>query len=80
MSRKIDTFSSKPSRNDRFAQMSRQEQVIEQKKREIQARLQQQQKEKSTPVSTTTTTKPTASVDSKKTHKPLWKGLIYFII
>ena len=33
------------TRNDRFAQMSHQEKVIEQKKKEIQARLEQKQKE-----------------------------------
>ncbi|KAG8224292.1 hypothetical protein J437_LFUL005098 [Ladona fulva] len=36
-----DPFSTKTSRNERFAQMSKQEQLIEQKKREIQARLQE---------------------------------------
>ncbi|XP_071450189.1 uncharacterized protein [Hetaerina americana] len=37
-----DPFSTKTSRNERFAQMSKQEQLIEQKKREIQAKLQEQ--------------------------------------
>ncbi|XP_046400471.1 histone acetyltransferase KAT6A-like isoform X2 [Ischnura elegans] len=41
-----DPFSTKTSRNERFAQMSKQEQLIEQKKREIQAKLlEQKQKE-----------------------------------
>lgn len=76
MSRKnAESFGTKPSRNDRFAQMSRQEQVIEQKKREIQARLQQQQKEKPAAESpTANNTKPTTSVEPKKPNKPLWKG------
>lgn len=88
MSRKIvsEAFTAKPSRNDRFAQMSRQEQVIEQKKREIQARLQQQQKEKTSTTSSTSSSSSTASkaaaassADTKKSSKPLWKGLIYNI-
>ncbi|XP_014600309.1 PREDICTED: arginine-glutamic acid dipeptide repeats protein isoform X1 [Polistes canadensis] len=37
-----DPFVSKTSRNERFAQMSKQEQIIQQKKLEIQAKLQEQ--------------------------------------
>lgn len=37
-----DPFVSKTSRNERFAQMSKQEQIIEQKKLEIQAKMQEQ--------------------------------------
>lgn len=64
----IDSFATKTTRNDRFAQMSRQEQVIEQKKREIQARLQQKEKDTTTKTSNKTTTEP------KKNTKPNWKG------
>lgn len=35
-----DPFVSKTSRNERFAQMSKQEQIIQQKKLEIQAKMQ----------------------------------------
>lgn len=37
-----DPFVSKTSRNERFAQMSKQEQIIQQKKLEIQAKIQEQ--------------------------------------
>lgn len=37
-----DPFVSKTSRNERFAQMSKQEQIIQQKKMEIQAKMQEQ--------------------------------------
>lgn len=37
-----DPFVSKTSRNERFAQMSKQEQIIQQKKLEIQAKMQEQ--------------------------------------
>lgn len=76
MSRKniTDAFQTKTTRNDRFAQMSRQEQVIEQKKREIQARL-QQQKDKSAPATTSSTTSTkTQTTEAKKNNKPPWKG------
>lgn len=39
MAKKVDTFQPKISRNDRFAQMSQQEKIIEQKKKEILAKL-----------------------------------------
>lgn len=39
-----DPFTSKTTRNERFAQMSKQEQLIEQKKREIQSKLEEQKK------------------------------------
>ncbi|KAJ8984649.1 hypothetical protein NQ317_009877 [Molorchus minor] len=44
MSKKSDSFQPKITRNDRFAQMSHQEKVIEQKKREIQAKLEAKEK------------------------------------
>lgn len=47
MSKKVpiaDPFQPKITRNNRFAQMSHQEKVIEQKKREIQAKLEAKQK------------------------------------
>ncbi|KAF2900883.1 hypothetical protein ILUMI_05288 [Ignelater luminosus] len=70
MSRKatIDVFQTKTTRNDRFAQMSHQEKVIEQKKREIQARLEQKQKGSNT-ASTTSESKTTNSVSSSKQNK-----------
>lgn len=73
MSRKniTDTFATKTTRNDRFAQMSRQEQVIEQKKREIQARLQQQKDKKDQQASNATKTSPG---EPKKAAKSSWKG------
>lgn len=37
-----DPFVSKTSRNERFAQMSKQEQIIQQKKLEIEAKMQEQ--------------------------------------
>lgn len=40
----VESFQVKITRNDRFAQMSHQEKVIEQKKKEIQARLDQKHK------------------------------------
>ncbi|KYM98292.1 SURP and G-patch domain-containing protein 1 [Cyphomyrmex costatus] len=63
-----DPFVSKTSRNERFAQMSKQEQIIQQKKMEIQAKLQEQKakeavecmKKSSSSASTTTTNKGTA--------------------
>ncbi|KAJ8917195.1 hypothetical protein NQ315_012687, partial [Exocentrus adspersus] len=44
----LDPFQPKITRNDRFAQMSHQEKVIEQKKREIQAKMEAKEKEKTT--------------------------------
>ncbi|XP_018319303.1 activating transcription factor 7-interacting protein 1 isoform X2 [Agrilus planipennis] len=46
MSRKgiVDVFQTKTTRNDRYAQMSHQEKLIEQKKREIQAKVEQKRK------------------------------------
>ncbi|XP_011166911.1 SURP and G-patch domain-containing protein 1 isoform X2 [Solenopsis invicta] len=63
-----DPFVSKTSRNERFAQMSKQEQIIQQKKMEIQAKLQEQKakeaveciKKSSSSTSTTPTSKNTA--------------------
>lgn len=40
----VESFQVKITRNDRFAQMSHQEKIIEQKKKEIQAKLEQKQK------------------------------------
>lgn len=48
----LDPFQPKITRNDRFAQMSHQEKVIEQKKREIQAKLEAKEKEKAAKVDT----------------------------
>lgn len=39
MSKKVDTFQQKMSRNDRFAQMSQQEKIIDQKRKEILAKI-----------------------------------------
>jgi len=63
-----DPFVSKTSRNERFAQMSKQEQIIQQKKMEIQAKMQEQKakeavenmKKSNSSASTTTISKGTA--------------------
>jgi len=61
-----DPFVSKTSRNERFAQMSKQEQIIQQKKMEIQAKMQEQKAKeavesmKKSNSSTTTISKGTA--------------------
>ncbi|KAI4459426.1 arginine/serine rich splicing factor sf4/14 [Holotrichia oblita] len=64
----IEVFQSKITRNDRFAQMSHQEKVIEQKKKEIQARLEQKQKGQVTFISdpkvATTNSKPKSPAKS----------------
>lgn len=67
MSRKatIESFQMKITRNDRFAQMSHQEKLIEQKKKEIQAKLEQKQKS----VATTTTTDNTKSSTTNTTKQ-----------
>jgi len=62
-----DPFVSKTSRNERFAQMSKQEQIIQQKKMEIQAKMQEQKakeavenmKKSNSSASTTTISKGT---------------------
>ncbi|XP_022919527.2 uncharacterized protein [Onthophagus taurus] len=63
-----EVFQSKITRNDRFAQMSHQEKVIEEKKKEIQARLEQKQKgqvsSSTEPKASTTTTPPVKSSKS----------------
>ncbi|XP_063909039.1 arginine-glutamic acid dipeptide repeats protein-like isoform X2 [Zophobas morio] len=67
MSKKLsitDPFQPKITRNDRFAQMSHQEKVIEQKKREIQAKLEAKQKG-----STETTTKASSPTPPNKQSK-----------
>lgn len=58
----IEVFQTKITRNDRFAQMSHQEKVIEQKKREIQARLEQKQKTNTTANDTKTSTNQTKNL------------------
>lgn len=61
----VESFQVKITRNDRFAQMSHQEKVIEQKKKEIQAKLEQKAKgaqaANDSNKSTTTSTSPTPS-------------------
>ncbi|KAF5282992.1 hypothetical protein FQA39_LY04863 [Lamprigera yunnana] len=69
----VDAFQTKTTRNDRFAQMSHQEKVIEQKKKEIQARLDQKLKgntNTSTPADSKTVT-PATSKPSKLSAKEL---------
>ncbi|KAK5650982.1 hypothetical protein RI129_002011 [Pyrocoelia pectoralis] len=69
----VDVFQTKTTRNDRFAQMSHQEKVIEQKKKEIQARL--DQKLKGTPnVTSTVDSKITTAVPSTKQVKSVPKS------
>lgn len=68
MSKKLsitgDPFQPKITRNDRFAQMSHQEKVIEQKKKEIQAKL--EAKQKSNAENAAKASSPTPSKDSKR--------------
>ncbi|KAF5270351.1 hypothetical protein FQR65_LT05539 [Abscondita terminalis] len=68
-----DVFQTKTTRNDRFAQMSHQEKVIEQKKKEIQARLDQKSKGNVTASTSadSKTTNTTISKPSKITMKDL---------
>ncbi|KAL0111333.1 hypothetical protein PUN28_012907 [Cardiocondyla obscurior] len=69
-----DPFVSKTSRNERFAQMSKQEQIIQQKKMEIQAKMQEQKakeavecmKKSSSSTSTTTSSKSAPKEDDEK--------------
>lgn len=80
MSRKaaVESFQTKITRNDRFAQMSHQEKIIEQKKKEIQAKMEQKQKSMSAAAaadsnkSNSTTTATTTTVN--KQEKP---GFVY---
>jgi hypothetical protein len=70
MSKKLaitDPFQPKITRNDRFAQMSHQEKVIEQKKREIQAKL--EAKQKNTTENATKASSPTPSKQAKRYGK-----------
>jgi hypothetical protein len=70
MSKKLaitDPFQPKITRNDRFAQMSHQEKVIEQKKREIQAKL--EAKQKNTTENATKASSPTPSKQAKSPPK-----------
>ncbi|XP_049820564.1 uncharacterized protein LOC109599640 isoform X2 [Aethina tumida] len=72
MSKKLaDTFQPKITRNDRFAQMSQQEKMIEQKKKEILAKLEAKQKAaaeagKSTNSNSKTNKSPVPKEDPKK--------------
>lgn len=63
----VDVFQTKTTRNDRFAQMSHQEKIIEQKKKEIQARLEQKQKGNANSTSVITASN-TVTVDTKMTN------------
>jgi hypothetical protein len=53
-----DPFSTKTSRNERFAQMSQQELLIEQKKREIQEKLAQKKEPETVNPPAVTSSKP----------------------
>uniref|UniRef100_A0A1Y1KNX0 Uncharacterized protein n=1 Tax=Photinus pyralis TaxID=7054 RepID=A0A1Y1KNX0_PHOPY len=64
----VDVFQTKTTRNDRFAQMSHQEKVIEQKKKEIQARIDQKLKS-TTSVTSSTDSKSTTTISSVKQIK-----------
>ncbi|XP_014487929.1 PREDICTED: bromodomain-containing protein 4-like isoform X2 [Dinoponera quadriceps] len=69
-----DPFVSKTSRNERFAQMSKQEQIIQQKKLEIQAKMQEQKakeavecmKKSNSSASTTTSSKGNGPKDENE--------------
>ncbi|XP_011329466.1 SURP and G-patch domain-containing protein 1 isoform X2 [Ooceraea biroi] len=72
-----DPFVSKTSRNERFAQMSKQEQIIQQKKLEIQAKLQEQKAKeavecmkKSSSSASTSTTSSKGSGLKEEDEKP----------
>ncbi|XP_033225087.1 formin-like protein 5 isoform X2 [Belonocnema kinseyi] len=72
-----DPFVSKTSRNERFAQMSKQEQIIQQKKLEIQAKLEEQQAKqaiesakKATSSASSTASSKTNSSIKKEDEKP----------
>ncbi|XP_051171749.1 arginine-glutamic acid dipeptide repeats protein-like [Leptopilina boulardi] len=72
-----DPFVSKTSRNERFAQMSKQEQIIQQKKLEIQAKLEEQKArqaienaKKSTSSASLATTSKTNTSNKKEDEKP----------
>lgn len=60
-----DPFVSKTSRNERFAQMSKQEQIIQQKKLEIQAKMQEMKAKAAVEVKKTSpsTSPPSAPVN-----------------
>ncbi|XP_015609336.1 SURP and G-patch domain-containing protein 1 isoform X2 [Cephus cinctus] len=73
-----DPFVSKTSRNERFAQMSKQEQIIQQKKLEIQAKMQEQKakqavdsvKKSSSSASSVSVAKPNPPAFKKDDEKP----------
>ncbi|XP_066592128.1 bromodomain-containing protein 4-like [Prorops nasuta] len=71
-----DPFVSKTSRNERFAQMSKQEQIIQQKKLEIQAKLQEQKAKeavenaKKTSSNSSSATVSKANCSKKEEEKP----------
>ncbi|KAK4883540.1 hypothetical protein RN001_006859 [Aquatica leii] len=67
----VDVFQTKTTRNDRFAQMSHQEKVIEQKKKEIQARL--DQKLKGSVVTSTSNESKPSNVSTSKQSKIVTK-------
>lgn len=60
MAKKVDIFQQKISRNDRFAQMSQQEKIIEQKKKEILAKLETKE----------TTSKAEVAISKSDSPKP----------
>lgn len=80
MSRKhtLGVFQTKTTQNDRFAQMSHQEKIIEEKRKEIQTRMEQKLKtttntttttESKTSSTTTTSSNNTTTTSSKSTNK-----------
>jgi hypothetical protein len=84
-----DPFASKTTRNERFAQMSKQEQLIEQKKREIQAKLESQKKKETEEAlkklqgvsgnsrSGSGNKSNSHSGQHKVNRKPFWKRYVY---
>ncbi|XP_018579255.1 arginine-glutamic acid dipeptide repeats protein isoform X2 [Anoplophora glabripennis] len=66
----LDPFQPKITRNDRFAQMSHQEKVIEQKKREIQAKLEAKEKEKTAKVDNNSKSKNEMSKNKDSIKSP----------
>ena len=72
-----DPFVSKTSRNERFAQMSKQEQIIQQKKLEIQAKMQEQKAKEAVENMKKTNTLATNLIENR-TNSPKWVKLCHF--
>lgn len=77
-----DPFVSKTTRNERFAQMSKQEQIIKQKKREIQAKLQEQKAKEAVESMKKSSNSSSSSTTASKISDPkyvFYTLLLYYI-